>query len=201
MAWFGMNPTELEPHQLMQRVADFLESRGIPYRVVGSLASMAYGEPRFTNDVDIAAELPLDQVAALCAAFAAPEYYLSEAAALEAVARRRQFHILHPASGLKVDVIIPPDTAFARSEASRIRRIASAGEYSAWFAAPEDVLLKKLAYYRLSGGAREKHLRDVAGIMKLLGDTLDRAYIENWARELGVTAEWQMIAQRLQRGE
>jgi hypothetical protein len=33
----------------MQLVAAFLESQGIPYRVVGSLASMAYGEPRFTT--------------------------------------------------------------------------------------------------------------------------------------------------------
>ncbi|MBC8871609.1 MAG: hypothetical protein H8E44_19460 [Planctomycetes bacterium] len=25
----------------------------MPYRIVGSMASMAYGEPRFTNDVDV----------------------------------------------------------------------------------------------------------------------------------------------------
>jgi hypothetical protein len=54
-----MNPSELLPHELMQLVADFFESREIPYRVVGSLASMVYGEPRFTNDVDIVAELGL----------------------------------------------------------------------------------------------------------------------------------------------
>lgn len=41
----------------MQRMADFFEREEILYRVVGSLASMAYGEPRFTNDIDIAAEL------------------------------------------------------------------------------------------------------------------------------------------------
>jgi hypothetical protein len=33
----------------MQRVAVFLERNSIPYRVVGSLASMAYGEPRSSN--------------------------------------------------------------------------------------------------------------------------------------------------------
>ena len=63
-----MNTAELQPHELMQLVASFLESHNIPYRVVGSLASMAYGEPRFTNDFDFASALremlfrPLDEV-------------------------------------------------------------------------------------------------------------------------------------------
>lgn len=41
----------------MQQVATFLEQHGIAYRVVGSFASMAYGEPRFTNDIDILADV------------------------------------------------------------------------------------------------------------------------------------------------
>lgn len=181
----------------MQRLADFFEAQGVAYRVVGSMASMAYGEPRFTNDVDMVAELTLANVASLCAAFPAPEYYLSEPAAREAVAWRFQFNILHPASGLKVDVIVPPDTEFARSEATRIKRITNEGEYSAWFGSPEDVLLNKLVYYRLSGGAGDKHLRDIGGMMKLLGDKLDRAYINAWADKLGVAGEWELVRKRV----
>ena len=33
-----MNPTELQPSELMQIAADFFESEGIHYRVVGSMA-------------------------------------------------------------------------------------------------------------------------------------------------------------------
>ncbi len=40
------------PSELMQQVADVLESMDIPYLVTGSMATIAYGEPRFTNDVD-----------------------------------------------------------------------------------------------------------------------------------------------------
>jgi len=192
-----MEPAELHPHELMQRAANFFEAQGIPYRVVGSMASMAYGEPRFTNDVDIAAELKPGNVAELCAAFSAPEYYVSEAAVRDAVAKRFQFNILHPASGLKVDVMIPPDTEFARSEASRIRRITSEGEYSAWFGSPEDVLLNKLVYYQLSNGVSDKHLRDIAGMMKLLREKLDREYVTAWAARLGVVAEWELVRQRV----
>ena len=129
-----MNPTELQPSELMQIAADFFESEGIHYRVVGSMASMAYGEPRFTNDVDIVAELTLDKVPALCKAFAAPDFYVSEQTVRDAVQRRFQFNIIHPASGLKVDVIVPAITEFTQSEKTRIKRITSEGEYSVWFA-------------------------------------------------------------------
>lgn len=192
-----MNPTELQPHELMQVMADFFESQGIAYHVVGSMASMVYGEPRFTNDVDMVADIPVEKVPALCAAFPAPEYYLSEQAARNAVLRRFQFNIIHPASGLKVDVFLPPNTEFARSEMIRVKRITSQGEYSAWFGSPEGVLLNKLLYFQLSGGESQKHLRDIGGMIKLQGGKLDRAYIEEWAGKLGVTTEWGKILERL----
>jgi hypothetical protein len=192
-----MSSAELLPHELMQIVANFLESHQIIYRVVGSMASMAYGEPRFTNDVDIVAELKPEHIAPLCAAFPAPEFYVSEQAVHNAVTQKFQFNIVHPASGLKADVIVPPDTDFTRSEASRVRRLASEGEYSAWFGSPEDVLLNKLIYYRLSGATSDKHLRDIAGMIKLQGKKLDRDYIAQWAGKLGVAEEWAMVHERM----
>lgn len=192
-----MNPSELQPHELMQIAADFFESQGIHYRVVGSLASMVYGEPRFTNDVDIVAELRPEDVPALCTTFPSPDYYLSESAARQAIAKKFQFNILHPSSGLKLDVIVPSDSEFSRSEAARIRRIANEEGKAAWFGSPEDVLLNKLIYYRLSGGVSDKHLRDIAGMMKLLRHELDRAYISDWATKLEVASEWALVQKRV----
>ncbi len=190
-----MNSSELQPDELMQIVATFFESHNIDYLVVGSLASMRYGEPRFTNDVDILADMRLDQIATVCGAFPAPDYYVSEASARDAVARRSQFNIIHPASGLKVDVIIPQDSEFARSELSRGRRLTSEGEFSVRFASPEDVIVNKLRYYQ--SGQSEKHLRDMAGMMKVMGNNLDRDYINNWCSKLGLASEWQLLQQRI----
>jgi predicted nucleotidyltransferase len=72
MDWSPVSPAELNPFQLMQRVAAFLESHGIRYRVVGSLASMAYGEPRFTNDIDILADLTPEHIGLFLEAFPPP---------------------------------------------------------------------------------------------------------------------------------
>ncbi len=192
-----MEPTELEPSQLLQIMADFFESIGVHYRVVGSMASMAYGEPRMTIDVDIVAELAVENVPNMIAAFPAPDYYVSEQAAIDAVRRKAQFNIIHLPSGLKVDVIIPPQTDFTASERKRVRKLASTGEYSAWFASPEDVILNKLTYFRISGGASQKHVRDIGGMIKLLGDKLDQGYIETWAEKLNVASEWRLVKQRL----
>ncbi len=169
-----MNSAIQSPNDLMQRVADFCEAQAIPYRVVGSMASIAYGEPRLT--IDIVAEFKLQDIAALTTAFPFPEYYFSEDAAREAILQQRQFNIIHPASGLKVDLFVPAATEYARTEAQRVRRITNPGKYSAWFGSPEDIVLNKLLYYQMSDGVSEKHLRDIAGMMKLLREKLDRDY-------------------------
>ena len=192
-----MNSADLHPHELMQRFADFCELHGIAYRVVGSMASMAFGEPRLTIDIDMVADLKPEHVVRLCSAFAAPEYYVSAEAVRAAILKRFQFNIIHPASGLKVDVFIPKDTEFARVEAQRIQRIRSEGEYDAWFGSPEDVLLNKLIYFQQGGGVSEKHLRDIAGMMKLQREKLDRAYVTEWATKLGVAQEWAAVQKRV----
>ncbi len=102
----------MEQADLLRRVIDVLEDQRIVYLLVGSLASSVYGEPRLTADVDVVVELNLPQAAKLCAAFPAPEYYVSETAASQAVARGGQFNVIHPASGNKIDFII------ARTDAS-----------------------------------------------------------------------------------
>jgi len=138
------------------------ERLDVPYLVTGSIAAIAYGEPRLTNDIDIVAAVGEKDIPALLESFPDDTYYVSADAIREAVRRQTQFNIIHPASGLKIDVIIMRDTAFDKSRLARIRRIHPAPAYEANFAAPEDVIIKKMQYY--AEGSSEKHLRDIAGI-------------------------------------
>lgn len=186
----------MEPYNLLlQSLVESLERLHIPYLITGSVASMAYGEPRLTNDIDIVAEVRPEHIPGLLAAFPSPEYYLDEAMIREAIRRTGQFNIIHPASGLKVDVIIRKDTPFDRSRFSRARRLRPAEEYEADFAAPEDVILKKMEYYKEGGS--EKHLRDITGILRISGEEIDRQYIRSWAEKLGVIEIWEAILKRL----
>lgn len=183
------------PYELLQKLVEVLERLGIPYLVTGSVASMIYGEPRLTNDIDVVAALEERHVPGLMEAFPSADYYVSEDMIREAIRRRLQFNIIHPSSGLKVDIIVCKDTEFDRSRFSRIRRVKPADSYVASFAAPEDIIVMKMQYYRDVGS--EKHLRDITGILKISADDVDKAYIAHWARRLDLTVIWEMILERL----
>lgn len=66
------------------------------------------------------------------------------------------------------------------------------------FAAPEDVIIKKLEYFRL--GESEKHIRDICGMLKAQGNRIDRSYIQNWASEMGLTDIWNAVLARMAAG-
>lgn len=178
----------MEPSDLLRLVAGTLERLGIQYLVTGSMASIAYGEPRFTNDIDIVVRLTIDQARALCDALSPEGFYLSIEAAQEAVRLHGQFNAIHPESGLKIDFMVATDDDFNHSCFGRCRRLEISTACEVSFAAPEDVIVKKLQYFR--DGGSDKHLRDIRGIVKLTGESLDRAYLSQWIDRLGLQAEW-----------
>ncbi len=63
------------------------------------------------------------------------------------------------------------------------------------FASPEDVIIKKMEFYREGGS--EKHLRDITGILKISGEEVDMRYIEEWAGRLGLVDIWEAIKNRV----
>jgi len=185
----------VELFELLQKIVVIFEHLQIPYLVTGSVASMAYGEPRLTNDIDVVAGIEEQHVADLLKAFPADEFYISENMVREAIHYHGQFNIIHPASGLKVNVIIKQNTPFDSSRFKRMQRIHPADSYKANFAAPEDVIIKKMEYY--GEGGSEKHLRDITGILKISGELVDRDYISEWAKRLGLTEIWDAVQNRL----
>lgn len=76
----------------------------MPHALVGSLASSTFGEPKFTNDIDIA--IDVFDTAILCDTFAPDESFLYRPAATEEVERGGQFQVLHPASMNKIDFMV-----------------------------------------------------------------------------------------------
>ena len=76
----------------------------------------------------------------------------------------------------------------------RRQRIRLLPERDVDVASPEDVILGKLWYHSLGGS--EKHLRDIAGILRISGDAVDRADVSNWAQNLGYSATWDEILRK-----
>ena len=63
-----------EPILVVARIVATLDELVIPYVVGGSLASSVYGIPRATQDVDLVADLNLEQVDAFTASLVADFY-------------------------------------------------------------------------------------------------------------------------------
>ena len=183
--------------EFLRRLMDVLDRLGVPHMVVGSLASIAYGEPRMTQDIDVVVDLDERHVEPLCRAFPADEFYVSREAALEAVRTRGQFNIIHAASANKIDLLIPPADAWGRTEIARRERVRIFPDLEGYCARPEDVILGKMAYYRQGGS--EKHLRDIAGILRVSGDAVDRRYVSEWAERLDLAEIWEAVLARLGR--
>jgi len=182
-------------YELLQKVITAFEALNIDYIVTGAVASMAYGEPRLTNDIDIVADIKIEQVSLLERYFPHEEFYFDAEMVREAIIHKSQFNIIHPGSGLKVDVILYQDTDFDRSRFSRSKRIQPAEGYQANFAAPEDMIIKKMEYYKKGGS--DKHLRDITGILKISDPDVDREYIITWAKKLGLMDLWEAVEARV----
>lgn len=155
-----------------------IENRDLTYALVGSIAAMSYGEPRATLDVDVVVVLDNSGVDAMERLFPAPEFYLSVDAARAAVRSRSQFNVIHPASGMKVDFFVAGD-AIERSQIERRLRRALLPGLDAWCSPPEELIVKKLLYYRQ--GASDKHLRDIASMLRISPDQIDLERVRDLA--------------------
>ncbi|MBI3073887.1 MAG: hypothetical protein HYY84_17405 [Deltaproteobacteria bacterium] len=167
-----------------------LESAGIDYMVVGSVASIIYGEPRMTRDMDVVIEVASRLAPEFHDLFPESEYYCPPVEVLAAeFASRGQFNLLHHESGLKIDIVLRKNTAHAREEFRRRTTVSIGENIEITVATPEDVIIKKLDFYREGGS--EKHITDIRGI--LANTAVDREYLRSWITRLRLEDEWRRV--------
>ncbi|RYG23529.1 hypothetical protein EON82_13715 [bacterium] len=102
-----------------------LDRLEIPYVIGSSFASSAWGESRQTNDLDIAVHLTHSQGQALAEALK-DDFVISAEEIQRTLEDRdpyRAFQALHFDELFKIDVFVPLDTPFVRSEFERARSI------------------------------------------------------------------------------
>lgn len=177
-----------DPVRVLLEVTDLLDALGVPYFLGGSLASSLLGEPRSTVDVDLVIALRSSDVGALLEGLAS-EFYVDEDAARAAVERRASFNAIHQPTVLKVDFFVLGDASFDRAQLERRRRSAplEASGRSVWVSSAEDLVLRKLDWYRQGGGVSDRQWRDVLGVLKVQAGRLDLDHLRRWAATLGLT--------------
>jgi len=181
----------MEPLDLLRFIAQVLDRLNLKYAIVGSMASMYYGETRFTNDIDVVVDLSEKQISEFLSYFPADDFYVSEDAIRSAIQHRSQFNILHPESGLKCDVILPKENDLDREQLDNVREVTPIKDVLVRYARPEIVIVHKMLAYEEGGS--EKHLRDIASMLKIRQEEIDRPYIMAWSQRLGLVEIWNTI--------
>lgn len=181
-----------------ERIITSLDQFGIRYAVGGSVAAMAYSNaPRFTNDVDFMLEASDEMIALLVNEI---EKWLVYVDPLETIFEFNlptgmPISVLDGSLGTKADLFVVKSDGLDVSSMSRLRRkkLYVKPDFLAWFLAPEDVILYKLAYFKLSEGASQKHPKDIHNMLRAVASELDFAYLRHWASETAVLDLWQAI--------
>lgn len=166
---------------------------GVKWMVAGGVAAILYGEPRLTQDVDIVMDLAAPDAVRLANAFPESDFYCPPVAVIEEEVARPthgHFNLLHLATDARADIYCAGTDALAHRGLAN-RRVVRVFGMDVPLAPPEHVILHKLRFRQ--EGASERHLRDVRAMLRVLGDSVDVAALENEAAALGLSHEWRAM--------
>jgi hypothetical protein len=170
-----------------------LNQLGVRYMVTGSVASIAYGEPRLTHDIDIVVELDRIQAGLLALSFPAPDFYCPPVEIIRLELDRDcagHFNIIHEGSGFKADIYPLGQDPWSAWGLARSRKFMLEG-MPMMLAPPEYVIVRKLEYFQEGGS--EKHLRDIRSILRVSRSLLNLAELEQWIQKRHLEQSWHRV--------
>ncbi len=159
------------------RMVSTLRRMAIPFHLTGGIASAFYGEPRFTQDVDIVVQLDLASARELVRELG-DDFFVEESAAVDAVLRRTSFQALDRRTFIKVDLHVGEKIPGELSR-SVLRPVFEGVELP--LVSKEDAIVSKLLW--LSEGS-PKSRRDIIGMLLDPGP-FDRELLRKLAAEVG----------------
>ncbi len=163
----------MREHNLFRLFTDPLNKMGVTYMVTGAVASIVYGEPRLTHDIDLVVEIKSEDAKMIAESFPINEFYCPPTEVLIIESKRNvrgHFNIIHHNTGFKADFYVAGTDSLHSWALKNRKNITIEGE-DFWVAPIEYVLLRKLEYYR--DGGSEKHLKDIEGMVEVSRDHID----------------------------
>ena len=169
--------------EALRFVIDCFEKHNLNYMITGSFASNLHGVPRSTHDADIIIEAASEKIEDILKELM-ELFYADNDAAKRAIIDKRIFNIIHYETGFKIDLVVRKERAFSDQEFQR-RQQYYVLDRQIWFASPEDVILAKLEWAKISNSV--KQFDDALGIVKVQSNKLDISYLLKWAKALEIS--------------
>ena len=169
----------VELTSLIEDLTTRLDQAQISYFFTGGVASIYYGEPRTTQDIDIVLQIPDETSATKLLQALDDNYFIDPDSIREAIRTQSLGQALHKTQFAKIDLHFG---ALVPGEFSRIQTIELYPGVKAPLLSREDALLSKLMWIKL-GSHRSR--RDVVGMLRNPAQR-DDAFIQQQAEALGV---------------
>jgi hypothetical protein len=175
--------------QILAELCPILEAANIRFWVGGSVASSIWGDPRQTNDIDLAvlrrslnehrlrAELP-------------SKFYIGPTEIEEALRDTGEypsFQILDMDEAFKFDVFVVEEDEYALAESSRVKLTEVLPGQFAPLASPEDIVLHKIRWFVSGGKVSDRQWNDIVKVIEIQLGKLDMTYMARWAAHFEVT--------------
>lgn len=173
----------------LSHVSRSLESVGVDYAVVGSVASSFHGEPRMTRDIDVIARIFRSDIPKLAAQFPEDEFYFDRDMVRDSVVSRQPFNIVDLRSMWKADIILPSEP-YAHEELARRQRVELVG-VSLYVTTAEDTVVSKMRWSKRTESGRQ--LEDAAGVVRVRGASLDHGMIAALVARFDLAREWARV--------
>lgn len=168
-----------------------IEALNMEYMITGSVASILYGKPRLTQDMDVVVVFPIAKVETFINSFDVSEYYCPPDDAIKEALRlgdKGHMNIIDQKTGFKIDIYPSGNDPLIKWGFENKKNIELIAGEEVWVAPPEYVILKKLTYYKEGGS--QKHLEDIRGMLEVSGEQISAPTIEKWASSLGLMECW-----------
>lgn len=189
----------MQTNDLVSLFTERLRQAEIQYMITGSIACIIYGEPRLTHDIDLVVEMNDRQIQSLQKAFPDHEFYCPPEETLRIDIQRTQrgsFNIIHHTTGFKADFYLAGEDPIQKWGLINKKPIDFSGTTIS-VASPEYVILRKLEYFREGGS--EKHIRDIAGILRQTPDIKENGDLLHRLEILGLKPQWNQVQDYLKK--
>lgn len=156
-----------------------LEALGVPYMVTGSVASIFFGEPRLTHDIDIILFLSRLDIPRFIARFPDEAYYCPPEEVIRIELGRdhhAHFNLIHHKTGLKADCYPFTGDPLHQWAIERVISLEIEPGCKMNLAPIEYVIIRKLEFFTIGGS--EKHIKDIRAMIETSGNDIDFDFLE-----------------------
>lgn len=178
-----------EQSQAFGGVIDVLEAVGARYAIWGGLAVVAYGEPRFTQDMDILLNSEQFALAPFVQRLSEMHYHVDRRSVEQAMSGG-YFNLIHLHYLIKTDFYVPVEPELRAMIAEREYLPFDESRRAAYVTQTAIVIAKLRAY---DDGQSTRHLDDIASVIRLQTTKLDRNRIDVAAAQMGLLGVWRRL--------